>query len=167
MPATPATHRASVLSLTRREGLTALAVLGPVGLLAACSGGSDLEPVTPTTLPATVATAAAAQEQELVVLYDAVIGALPDLAPSLRPIREQHVRHASTLDASSRPSPTPIDVPETLDRALVSLVAAERRAMRQRIDSCVEADVADLARTLAFIAASEASHVPALRALRP
>ena len=41
-----------------------------------------------------------------------------------------------------------------------------REAARSRIRACVAADDADLARLLTFIAASEASHVPALRDLR-
>ena len=154
--------------LTRRQGLSALAVLGPIGFLAACSGRAEPEPATPTALPATVATAVAAQEQDLVALYDAAIAAFPELAVSIQPIRDQHSQHATSLDSASTPSPLPttIDLPETVEAALVALVSAERRAKRQRIDACVEAGEAGLARTLAFIAASEGSHVPALRDLR-
>ena len=163
MLATPPVPR-----LTRRQGLTALAILGPVGVLAACSSGGEPAPTDSSGLPATVSAAVAAQERDLVALYDAVIAAYPELAPSIELIRDQHAQHAATLDASSRPpsSPSTTDLPQTQDKVLVALVSAERRAMRQRIDSCVMADEAGLARTLAFIAASEGSHVPALRDLR-
>lgn len=154
--------------LTRRQGLAAVALLGPVGFLAACSGSEEPDPATPTTLPATIATAVAAREQELVSLYDAIIAAFPDLAGPLQPIRDQHGQHAAALDPSSAasPSPTATEVPEDADQAIATLLRAERRAMRERIDACVEAEDVGLARTLAFVAASEGSHVPALRELR-
>ena len=153
--------------VTRRQGLTALAVLGPIGFLAACSSSSDADPIEPTAVPATVSTAVAAQEQELVQLYDATIAAYPEIAAALQVIRDQHQQHAMALDASSSPSSAPpTEIAESVDRALVALVSAEKKAMRQRIDACVEAEDAGLARTLAFIAASESSHVPALRDLR-
>lgn len=153
--------------VTRRQGLTAMAILGPVGFLAACRASSEPEPVGPTPSAATVATAVAAQEQELVVQYDAAIAAFPEIAAALQVIRDQHVEHATSLDATSSPSSAPpSEVPESVDEAILALVKAERRATRQRIDACVEAQEAGLARTLAFIAASEAAHVPALRDLR-
>lgn len=154
--------------LTRRQGLTALAVLGPIGLLAACRTSAEPGPEPSSQPPAGVSSAVAAQEQELVALYEAVIAAYPALAPSITPIADQHRRHATSLDASGSPAPSlsPTDLPETADEALTALVAAERRAMRQRIDACVEASEPGLARTLAFIAASEGSHVPALRDLQ-
>lgn len=153
---------------TRRQGLTALAVVGPIGLLAACSSSAEPGPESSSQLPATVSAAVAAQEQELVALYVAVIAAYPVLGPSIAPIADQHRQHATSLGASSSPSPSPTatELPETADEALAALMSAERQAMRQRIDSCVEADEPGLARTLAFIAASEGSHVPALRDLR-
>ncbi len=160
-------RRLSIPVVTRRQGLTALAVLGPVGFLAACSSSSDAEPVDPTSAPATVSTAVAAQEHELVQLYDATIAAYPEVATALQLIRDQHEQHAMALDASSSASSAPpTEVAESVDKALVALVSAEKKAMRQRIDACVEAEDAGLARTLAFIAASESSHVPALRDLR-
>jgi hypothetical protein len=153
--------------LTRRQGFTALAVLGPVGLLAACSS-AEPGPTTPTEAPATVASAVAAQEQELVALYSAVMTAYPVLAPSIAAIADQHRQHAASLDAETEPSPTPSssEIPDSQEKALVALVSAERKATRQRVEACVEAADAGLARTLAFIAASESSHVPALRDLR-
>lgn len=154
--------------LTRRQGLTAVAILGPVGFLAACSSTDEPGPATPSALPATISTAVAAQEQDLVALYDAIIAAFPALGAPLQVIRDQHGQHAATLDPSSSPSPAPTsqDLPEDENAAVAALVTAERRAMRQRIDACVEASEAGLARTLTFIAASEGSHVPALRDLR-
>jgi len=154
--------------LTRRQGLTAVAVLGPIGFLGACSSGAEPEPPASSSLPATVATAVAAQEQELVAFYAAVIAAYPELAEPLQAISAQHALHASTLDPTSGPSTAPpsSDLPETAEEALAALVSAEKRATRQRIDACVEATDAGLARTLAFIAASEGSHASELRDLR-
>ena len=53
--------------------------------------------------------------------------------------------------------------PVTAKSAVRTLIAAERAAARQRIEACVAATEPGLARTLAFIAASEASHIPALK----
>jgi hypothetical protein len=50
--------------------------------------------------------------------------------------------------------------------AIGVLIDAERSAMRQRIDACVAATDPETARTLTFIAASEGSHVPALKDLQ-
>ncbi len=154
--------------LTRRQGFLALAALGPIGLLAACSSDAEPGPSTPTAAPATISTAVAEQERELVAHYDATITAFPELAVALQAIRDQHIQHGTALDPESaaEEAPAPPEVPEGVNRAIAALVTAERRASRDRIDACVEAQDAGLARLLTFIAASEASHVPALRDLR-
>jgi hypothetical protein len=164
---TPGAVERSPIALTRRQGLTAVALLGPVGFLTACSSSAEPGPTATAPAPATVASAAAAQENELVALYDLVIAAFPALAAALAPLGDQHRAHAASLDTTAAVLPSPTSAPASADEALAALIAAERRAMRQRVDSCVEADEPGLARTLAFIAASEGSHVPALRALRP
>ncbi len=157
-------------SFTRREGLTALGLLGPVGLLAACTSDAAPDEPLPSASPLSIAAATASAELELVALYAAVAAAFPDLAASLAPIGAQHQSHADAVagGGTSEPSasPTPIAVPGTRSQALDLLVASERRAMRERIDACVAADEPGLARTLAFLGASEASHIPALRDLR-
>lgn len=164
MLATP--HVIGLPRMTRREGLLALAAIGPIGLLAACGGDDEPAPATPTEPPATISTAVAEQEQALVARYDATIAAFPDLASPLQAIRDQHSQHAIALDPQSTTSPAKVEVPEGVNRAIAALVTAETRASRQRIDACVEADDPGLARLLTFIAASESSHVPALRDLR-
>ena len=158
----------TAIRFSRRQGLTALAVLGPVGLFTACSSGAAPTESTAAPSPATVSSAVAAQERELVALYDAVIAAHPELASALQVIADQHREHAVALEdggdeaATASVSPAPAEA----QAALATLIAAERRAMRQRVDACVEADAPGLARTLAYIAASEGSHVAALRDVR-
>ena len=158
-------------SLTRRQGLTAVALLGPVGLLAACS--SD-EPTSAPSDPASSAQPApgdpaadvSAGEQELIALYDGVIGAFPALGATLEAIRDEHRQHAAALAATAVPSAAVVTAPASRSAALRLLIAAEREAMHSRIAASVAAPDPALARTLAFIAASEGSHVPALRDLR-
>ena len=139
-------------------------MLGPVALLAACSsGGAPDEPV-PSTAEPSLASAQAAAEQALIDEYEAVIAAHPGLAAALAPLRDQHMAHADALGGS--PSAGTAIAAATERAAVAALVTAERQAARERIGACVEAVEPGLARLLAFIAASEASHVPALRSLR-
>lgn len=157
------------LRLTRRRGLMLLAALAPVSALTACgedepsvTASVPVEPDTPD-LNATVAE----QEAALIALYDSVLDSLPESDARRREIlgelRQQHVDHHQALVpgqelASTPPSPDGAPVaPGVRD-----LAAAERSAAKERIAACIDASDPDLARTLAFIAASEASHVPAL-----
>jgi hypothetical protein len=159
-------------SFTRRHGLTALALIGPAGLLVACSGDPAPDEPQPTPSPTSVTDRTVASERELVALYAAVAAAFPDIAQALGAIGSQHAAHARALtgsdavDGPTGASPTPIAVPATRSAALDLLVASERRAQRERLDACVAAAEPGLARTLAFVGASEASHIPALRELR-
>ena len=158
-------------TLTRRQGLTAAALLGPLGLIAACTTQEAAPTDETAAASASAATAGLAgevaeQERRLVAQYDAAISAFPALSRTLGDIRDQHVQHAAALDASATATAVPVAAPAGQAAALGALIAAEREAMRSRIESCVAAQDAGLARTLAFIAASEGSHVPALRDLR-
>jgi hypothetical protein len=170
----PAAVGRSRPALTRREGLLALVLLAPAGLLAACSGSADPAPASATaTSPAPdLAAEVAAEESVLIAAYDAVLasptGLDAEATTLLTVIRDQHAQHRDALGAPSSPTPsTPAAAAQaTAEAALAGLIAAEREAARSRVRACVAADDAELARLLTFIGASEASHVPALRDLR-
>lgn len=160
--------------LTRREGLLALALLAPAGLVAACSGSTEPTPgpTSASAPPADLAAEVAAEESALISTYDAVLAAATGLGDEvvalLSLIREQHAQHREALGgAAVPPSASGSAAPVTIDAAVANLIAAEREAARSRIRACVAAGDGDLARLLAFIGASEASHVPALRDLSP
>jgi hypothetical protein len=160
-----------VALLTRRQGLTAVAVVGAVGVLTACTSQNAAPDASSGAAAAASATAGladevAAQEHDLVAVYDAVIAGFPSLAAALGTIRDQHVQHAAALGSPATAAATPGAAPGSQGAALGMLIGAERDALHARIASCVAAPDAALARTLAFIAASEGSHVPALRDLR-
>ena len=168
----PAARAHAGRSMTRREGLIALALLAPVGLIAACSGSTEPPPgsATAPTPPTDLATDVAAEESALIATYEAVLTAAPGLSDEaialLTLIRDQHVQHRDALGgAAESQTPSKGPSPATADAAVKDLIAAEREAARSRIRACVAADDADLARLLTFIGASEASHVPALRDL--
>jgi hypothetical protein len=157
--------------ITRREGLIALALAGPAALLAACTSDTA-EPgptPSPTTSPEGAAESVAADEALLVASYDAALAALPDADPAvialLTGIRDQHAAHRDALGGTSLVPDAP---PQPAAQAAVidELLAAERQAARDRIDACETAADPELARLLAMIGASEASHVPALREVR-
>lgn len=129
-----------------------------------------------------------AQELALISVYDQAISLYPQLTASLRPLADQHRQHHDALAAPSATSDEAADLnaTEDLDQseseetepttpgdatglptndgpgALAALAAAERVAADQRTDSCVAAQLPTLARLLALIAASEASHAEAL-----
>lgn len=153
--------------LTRRQGLTAAVLLGPVALMAAC--GSDDTAEAPTAAPERPAPAldatVAADEAQLIAHYDAVLASLPEGDSAVRAtlllIRDQHAEHREALGGGS--ADEPVVLPD--QPSISSLMAAEKSAAKSRIRSCVEATDPELARVLTFIAASEASHVPALKDL--
>lgn len=161
----------AVRGITRREGLIALALAGPAALLASCT--SDTAEPQPTASPTQSAEGAAesvaAAEALLVASYEAAIAALPDADPAvialLTGIRDQHTAHRDALGGTSA---VPDGPPQPAAQAAVidELLAAERQAARDRIDACEAAPDPELARLLAMIGASEASHVPALREVR-
>lgn len=161
--------------LTRREGLLALALLAPAGLIAACTGSAEPPPgsATASALPADLAAEVAAEEAALIARYDAVLAAETGLGEEttalLTLIRDQHAQHLEALGgaATAVPPPDVASAPTAQGAVITGLIAAEREAARSRIRACVAADDADLARLLTFIGASEASHVPALRDRAP
>lgn len=152
--------------LTRREGLLALAVLAPAGLLAACSGSAEPPSgsASASAPPVDLAGEVAAEESALIAAYDAVLAGAAGLDAAttdlLTLIRDQHAQHRDALGGAAE-ALAPSSAPPSA--TVTGLVAAERDAARSRIRACVAADDAELARLLAFIGASEASHVPALR----
>jgi hypothetical protein len=145
--------------LTRRHALLGLAIGTPALLVAACGSSSD-SPATVTPTDSSSAPAAP-DEAGLIALYDVAIAAFPDLAADLEPIRAQHVAHADALGESvDGGSATAQATPGAM---VTALVQAERAASRRRIAACVDEADAERARLLAFVAASEAAHAPALR----
>jgi hypothetical protein len=159
---------------TRRDGLLAIALLGPMTMLVACTqdaepdatGSSASDSAPGTTVEA--GSAEAVDEARLIARYDAVLSA-PDAVPAaalalLTSIRDQHIAHRDALGGAS-PAPAPADPAGTWQAALADLVDAERVASKSRIRACVESADPETARLLTLIGASEAAHVPALREL--
>lgn len=169
-PRPPRTTAVAAASLTRRQGLLALALLAPAGLLAACNGST--EPPAPSSSasgpPPDLAAEVAAEESALVAAYDSVLAGPASLDPQatalLTLLRDQHSQHRDALGGAATEVTAPAP-PESTTAALAGLIAAERAAARSRLRACVAAGDAELARLLTFIGASEASHVPALRDL--
>lgn len=160
-------------AFTRREGLLALALAGPVALLAGCTNDADepAEDLASATGGADTASAAAADEAALVARYEAALSEVPedraDLREALAEIRDQHRAHLSALGGADEADAT-AGAPATAGTSalLASLIEAERAAFRDRVRACVDARDPEQARLLSLIAASEAAHVPALRDLR-
>lgn len=155
-------------SLTRRRGLLLLTVLGPAGLLAACTSQVPSDPETSASAtvsaPPDLAGDVAGEEAALIALYETAISALPTGASTertlLERIRDEHASHRLSLTSA----PMSGDIaPVTVTRR--DLITAERRATRSRVTACSNAEDPELARLLAFIGASEAGHVAALRTL--
>ena len=158
-------------AITRRRGLQALALIGPIGLLAACTDTAAPEPGPSGTVTAepAPAEASAADESLLIARYDTVLGAFADadagVLATLTAIRDHHAQHRDALGGAA-PQDDRSAAPPTLATALAELITAERKAGKARVRACVAAGNAETARLLTLIAASEAAHVPALRDLR-
>ena len=168
-PSTPLSTRA----FTRREGLLALALVTGGAALAACSSTPEPAPTTPPPSSATPQSETLANEQELIAKYNVAIAGLPTLSTQLTALRDQHADHVTALGGTpSTTSPSTAVVagfpgPSAGQQAIVqALIDAERTAAAQRVEACVAATDANLARILTFIAASEASHLPALKDLQ-
>jgi hypothetical protein len=161
---------------SRRAVLVGAAVLA----VAACSSGTEPEPPTPDP-DAPIRALAADGVRGLVSLYAAVSTAHADLRAELAPLAAETAAHLSTLeppatgprastgattDASTSPSPSasrPVAVPATAAAARTVLVRAERHEAELRVTQLASASPA-LARLLAAIGASEATHATLLRA---
>ena len=165
--------------LTRRQLLarsTGLAgVFAGAGVLSACgsgattagdsttgdskAGGSGASPVA---TDAQINIAVATSERALIALYTATISAFAQVAPSLEPLLRQHEEHLAATGVEV-PDPPAQNPPSNLSAAIAALRQAELIAALERRESCLLASEPDFVRTLTFIAASEASHVAALK----
>ena len=167
----PTTRSEAGRLLTRRQGLGLLATAVPLGLITAC--GSADPTAAPTTTPDATAAPdldqqASADEEAIIALYDAVIASMPagdPRRPVLLAIRDEHELHRLALAPGSTAATTPSAGGPSGDITVATLLDAEQVAVKSRIRACTQAQDADLARLLAFIGASEAGHVPALRSL--
>ena len=165
-----------------QAGPSRRAVLVGAGLLAvaACSSGTEPQPPKPDPdLP--IRALAADGVRGLVALYAAVTRAHPNLRAELAPLAAETAAHLSALEppasgptastgastgASTAPSATasaPAAVPATAAAARTALVRAERHEAELRVTQLASASPA-LARLLAAIGASEATHATLLRA---
>jgi len=152
---------ASASALSRRALLagTLGAVVAPL-VLGGCT--SDPEPAAPTpdetALGFTLTSAT-----ELLAAYTATTAAHPGLAPRLDPLAADHRTHLAALGPGPSPSPTPSPtpsvppVPADPAAAQAALTAAETAAAAA-LTSRVGPIDADLARTLASVAACRAAH---------
>lgn len=164
----PGSQPARPSALLARRSFLLLAAGTGAALIAGC-GTSDSEGSTGSPDDA-VRTAVAEAEAALIAQYQGVITAFPDLGASLVAILEQHRAHLAAVapgqesaqpatQGPANPTAAPID---SAAAALQILAEAERAASQQRREACGAAADPELARVLAFISASEASHVPAL-----
>lgn len=156
-------------SLTRRSLLGGSALVG-AALLAGCTSAASPEP-TGSAAPepdgdpdGQVRRGVADDEAALIALYDAVLIAYPGLAADLTSLRDEHLAHAEAMGIPATSPPTAGDV-GSQPQALAALVDAEQAAVAQRTASCEASAGADVARTIALIAASEAGHAEFLRNL--
>jgi hypothetical protein len=160
-------------TITRRQGLAGLVALGGLAGLAACSTSTAPEASPANSTASAAISPTVADERSLLARYDATIAAFPALAPGLSLVRDQHAEHLRALGSpatpsgsASDPAGTAVSLPTDPTAAVGALIDAERSAMRLRVDACVAATDPQSARILTFIAASEGSHIPALRNLQ-
>jgi hypothetical protein len=149
-------------------------LVGSLLAVAACSSGTEPEPPRPDPdLP--VRALAADGVRRLVALYDAVSRAHPGLRAELAPLAAETAAHLSALappatgpttggstSSSATPSTT-VPATATAAAARTALVRAERHEADLRVTQLASASSA-LARLLAAIGASEATHATLLRA---
>jgi hypothetical protein len=159
-----------------QHGPSRRAVLIGSGLLAVAACSRDTEPQPPRPDPdAAIRTRAAGGVRGLVGLYAAVSLAHPGLRPELAPLAAETAAHLAALEpptgrqtasTSASPSATaslPVAVPATAARARASVIRAEQHEADLRVTQLASAS-APLARLLAAIGASEATHATLLRA---
>ena len=147
------------VAFTRR-----VALLIPVLAVTACASDSGAsssaiaQAGAPSDLPSI------SNEAELIAQYDAVIALFPQLKATLTPLRDQHRAHLEALGApgTSIPSALQGERAGSPQAARTQLADAEKRASQQRLSDCLVATNEAVARTLALISASEASHVAVL-----
>ena len=157
-----------------QDGPTRRAVLaaGSVLTLSACLPGADDEPARPDP-DLVLRRRAARQVDELVASYAAVVTAFPQAGAqqldTLRSLAAEHEAHATALagpatagtpTASATPTATPT-APSSMAESLRWLAGLERAAARLRTRQSLRAGP-DLARLLAAVGASEATHAAVL-----
>lgn len=159
-----------------QDGPTRRAVLaaGSVLTLSACLPGADDEPTRPDP-DLVLRRRAARQVDQLIASYAAVVTAFPQAdaqqLDTLRSLAAEHEAHAAALTgpapsgsptASGTPAaPAVPAVPSTVPAALRWLAGLERGAARRRTRQSLRAGP-DLARLLAAVGASEATHAAVL-----
>lgn len=151
--------------LARSAGATC--ALAGVGVLAACgTDGPSAGATTPAPMvdSGSVYLDVATSERALIARYTETIATFPQLATHLEPLLRQHVEHLAATGVDA-PNPPPQDSPRGLTAAITALRQAELTAAVERRKSCLLATEPEFVRTLTFIAASEASHIAALKAV--
>ena len=127
--------------------------------------GCSISSSTSTSAPGEDHRSSASIEQALIAAYDAVILAHPSLTGALRPIRDEHKAHLSACGVHGSTAPA-VTATSTARAAISALITAEISAARAHSRAAHQAADSHWVRTLTFLAASEASHVPALRTVR-
>lgn len=143
------------MSTSRRTVLIA-GLLGSGFVLQGCAS-DDVASGTPSPSsdPDTAVRQQAAQaEADLIAAYDEAITMSND--PLLLTIRAEHQAHLQALGASGITATTPTAI------TAADLRGLEKEAARGCRTFCAQASDPELIRTLTFIGASEAAHVPAL-----
>ena len=108
-------------------------------------------------------------EFTLIAAYTGAIAAFPELRGTLTTIADQHRAHARELGASDADLAQIEPIPPEGARVrptVTELIKRERAAARLRTESTIGDVDAQMVRSLTFIAASEASHVPELQDVR-
>ncbi len=143
--------------ISRRAVLISATGIAGAGILTACATGPETSAGAADPVSAEVAGA----EQSLIAQYQAFITAFPELSADLNPLLEQHADHAKAIGVKANAATAPVAAADART-AIAVLADAERAAAKARRASCVAATDQELARIVALIAASEASHAPAL-----
>jgi hypothetical protein len=178
--------------LSRRRALAVLGAGGSALVVAACTGKAAPAPIDPMTKDNLAALYT--ETIALIATYDLALAASPTLARILGPMREDHRQHAVAIaslvgspdpripaginpsgiplggtpppaDPSAPPTPSSTVAPVDPATSRATIVTAEKTAQLNSVKACNEADAARVA-VLASIAASRATHVAALAAVR-
>jgi hypothetical protein len=146
--------------ISRRAVLITATGIAGAGILTGCGGGTEISAAAADP----VSTEVAAAEQSLIAQYQTFITAFPELSAELTPLLDQHADHARAIGVKAPASTAPVAAADART-AIAVLADIEREAAKARRASCVAATDPELARIVALIAASEASHAPALTRL--
>lgn len=163
---------------SRRALLAASAAAVPL-LVSACRGVQVIGTPPPPAPDVRMLRSAISAERSLIAQYRAAIPHVSADAPAsalLAGLLAEHEQHlaqlssrlivpAGSADSAAPRSQAPPSIPAATPSALTALAAAERAASQRLTDQLLTAPPS-LAQLLASISASEATHVPALDALR-